>query len=228
MNELADFKDLLQEGAITLAKNLLNEGEKEMTVKFDDTDFTSPRATAIQNSNAMGKMSFEDFAAHIALHPPGGISIIDQQAKGRRGLRIGSVASPSKIKTSTKASPNPRRKLEKSRSMTPVTLDHKFTKTSNTPSSTPASGSNSDNDDDDDDDLESESKIECPEIKTIKYCDDDDDEIELLEDDNILDTPEPTANALIHQKHLIEAGNSKDRIPRVYRSLSSVHNKAKE
>uniref|UniRef100_A0A7S4IIV3 Rho-GAP domain-containing protein n=1 Tax=Vannella robusta TaxID=1487602 RepID=A0A7S4IIV3_9EUKA len=102
--QLDNFSNMLQEGAILLAKNLLNEGETEIKVQFDDTDtFSAP--PKLPTDEDMKNMSFEEFAAHMAIHPPGGVEIpgaaavVANQGSGRNrrtGYRFGTVTAPVK------------------------------------------------------------------------------------------------------------------------------------
>lgn len=87
--KLEEFKNILQEGAISLAKNLLKEGETG--IQFDDTDIITSHRVPLSEDDVKN-MSFEDFAAHLAFNPPGGIPI-DPFGNGRRGgTRIASIS----------------------------------------------------------------------------------------------------------------------------------------
>eukprot|EP00339_Tiarina_fusa_P001470 CAMPEP_0117009372 /NCGR_PEP_ID=MMETSP0472-20121206/8534_1 /TAXON_ID=693140 ORGANISM="Tiarina fusus, Strain LIS" /NCGR_SAMPLE_ID=MMETSP0472 /ASSEMBLY_ACC=CAM_ASM_000603 /LENGTH=521 /DNA_ID=CAMNT_0004711639 /DNA_START=1 /DNA_END=1566 /DNA_ORIENTATION=+ len=117
--KLDSFSEILREGSILLAKNLLNEGETEIQVQFDDTDaFATP--VVIPSSEEVKGMSFEEFAAHMAINPPGGIEIvpppvangqISSRNNRRSAFRYGTVNAP------TKYNPGNEKRLSKCFSM---------------------------------------------------------------------------------------------------------------
>lgn len=113
--KLEDFKNVLQEAAILLAKNLLNEGAT--TLSFSDSDPDVSGRTPLSNEQVQN-MSFEDFAAHLAFSPAGGIPI-DQFSNGRhRGGRITSISTNSPLSPKYSIPPqSPHFKLEKSQTL---------------------------------------------------------------------------------------------------------------
>jgi len=93
--KLKEFSNILKEGAILLASNLLNEGETELTVQFDNADTFAP-PPQLPTDEEVKSMSFEEFSAHIALHPPGGVQVSELASScGRRsGMRFGVINKP--------------------------------------------------------------------------------------------------------------------------------------
>ena len=83
--QLKNFSSLLQKGAIAIANLLMQEGEKEIAIQFDETEdaAVTKQSKRVLTDDDVKNMSFEEFAKFMQINPPGAGNPIE------RGKRSG-------------------------------------------------------------------------------------------------------------------------------------------
>ena len=71
--QLKNFSSLLQKGALAIANLLMQEGEKEIAIQFDETEdvVATKQTKRVLTDDDVKNMSFEEFAKFMQINPPG-------------------------------------------------------------------------------------------------------------------------------------------------------------